>query len=222
MQSHTDPMPAGAANTRPLWAAIIVLGVAVIALGASLVHMQTRQTDGQAPFAAFDPLPAAQRGVAPATPAAVPASADARLPVTMVAADEVVVASDAARNATGGATRTATPVATKTPAATEATGYATRGMATHRAVSSAPAAPAAISPAPSAAAAPPAYIVTESGLVLPAPTSAPAIGAAVVLNDPAMAQTRPIARTVGSVNGQASNNVPPPPPQAKVYGTERN
>ena len=55
-----------------------------------------------------------------------------------------------------------------------------------------------------------------------APTSAPAIGAAVVLNDPAMAQTRPIARTVGSVNGQASNNVPPPPPQAKVYGTERN
>jgi hypothetical protein len=60
MSSSVHSLPAGGVkrhfSTRPLWAAIAVLGVVVLALGASLVHVQTRPTDGHAVFATADPL----------------------------------------------------------------------------------------------------------------------------------------------------------------------
>ena len=66
---NTSTLPASAANTKPLWAAISMLGVAVLALGASLVYVQSRPVDGHAALAAlgrdtpalvtpFNPVPA--------------------------------------------------------------------------------------------------------------------------------------------------------------------
>ena len=46
MNTSTITLPASAADTKPLWAAVSVLGVAVVALGASLVYVQSRPVDG--------------------------------------------------------------------------------------------------------------------------------------------------------------------------------
>ena len=46
MQANSPNMPTGHFSSKPLWGAITVLGVAVIALGASLIHVQTRPVDG--------------------------------------------------------------------------------------------------------------------------------------------------------------------------------
>ncbi len=52
MNASVQPMPAAyAANTKPLWAAVGVLGVAVLAMGASLVYVQTRPVDGHVALA---------------------------------------------------------------------------------------------------------------------------------------------------------------------------
>ncbi len=52
MNASVQPMPAAyAANTKPLWAAVGVLGVAVLAMGASLVYVQTRPIDGHVAMA---------------------------------------------------------------------------------------------------------------------------------------------------------------------------
>jgi outer membrane lipoprotein SlyB len=66
---NTSTLPASATSTKPLWAAVGVLGVAVLALGASLVYVQSRPVDGHAALAAlnadtpalttpFNPVPA--------------------------------------------------------------------------------------------------------------------------------------------------------------------
>ncbi len=45
---HHDVLPAQSANTKPLWAAIGVLGVCVLAMGASLVHIQRQPAEPDA------------------------------------------------------------------------------------------------------------------------------------------------------------------------------
>ena len=59
-----------AANTKPLWAAVSVLGVAVVALGASLVYVQSRPVDGHAALATLGAD--AQTAVAPFATVPVP------------------------------------------------------------------------------------------------------------------------------------------------------
>lgn len=46
MNAAIETLPAYQANTKPLWAAVGVLSVAVLAMGASLVYVQTRPLDG--------------------------------------------------------------------------------------------------------------------------------------------------------------------------------
>jgi hypothetical protein len=53
MNASTIPLPNPALNTKPLWAAVGVLGVAVVALGASLIYVQNRPVDGHAALAAI-------------------------------------------------------------------------------------------------------------------------------------------------------------------------
>ncbi len=58
MNASVQPMPAAyAANTKPLWAAVGVLGVAVLAMGASLVYVQTRPIDGHIALAGATAAP---------------------------------------------------------------------------------------------------------------------------------------------------------------------
>ena len=94
MNANVQTLPAPAINTKPLWAAVGVLGVAVVALGASLVYVQSRPADGHAALAALSaqqpPILAGSSGravaptesldaredlVAPPTRASVPAPA---------------------------------------------------------------------------------------------------------------------------------------------------
>ena len=53
MNASVQSMPSAAANTKPLWAAVGVLGFAVVAMGASLVYVQTRPVDGHMALAAI-------------------------------------------------------------------------------------------------------------------------------------------------------------------------
>ena len=73
--SHTPfnvSLPAaGATNTKPLWAVIGVLGVSVLAMGASLVHINKRPIEPVA-SAVMPGISAAQKAVMPNTFAAVP------------------------------------------------------------------------------------------------------------------------------------------------------
>jgi outer membrane lipoprotein SlyB len=93
MNASTIPLPNPAINTKPLWAAVGVLGVAVVALGASLIYVQNRPVDGHAALAAISTpasveVAAAGTRVAPTAslapredlvaPAASPAPAPAR------------------------------------------------------------------------------------------------------------------------------------------------
>lgn len=136
MNTSVQTLPMGSANTKPLWAAVSVLGVAVLALGASLVYVQTRPVDGHTAFAAIDtPAPPA-RAQTPDT--------DARLPVTAVAQDEVVVPA-----------RPAPPAAKAAPA---------RPQAARTVVA---AAPVAVAPAPEPARAP--VAISDSGPIASQP-----------------------------------------------------
>ena len=69
MNATIQTLPAASANNKPLWAAVGVLGIAVLAMGASLVQVQTRPADGHtarvamAPAIVPDPLPTV-KGVA--------------------------------------------------------------------------------------------------------------------------------------------------------------
>lgn len=58
MNASVNTLPAAAANSQALWAAVGVLGVAVVALGASLVYVQSRPIDGHAALAALHSVPA--------------------------------------------------------------------------------------------------------------------------------------------------------------------
>lgn len=42
MNAHIEPLPAAAPNNKPLWAAIGLLGIAVLAMGGGLIYTQTR------------------------------------------------------------------------------------------------------------------------------------------------------------------------------------
>ena len=53
MNATVQSMPSAAATTKPLWAAVGVLGIAVVAMGASLVYVQTRPADGHVALAAM-------------------------------------------------------------------------------------------------------------------------------------------------------------------------
>ena len=79
MNTSVNTLPSSAANTKPLWAAVGVLGVAVLALGASLVYVQSRPVDGHTALATV--APALQAAVAPTLQAA-------SAPVARVAATE--------------------------------------------------------------------------------------------------------------------------------------
>ena len=78
----THPAPTDAFNTRQLWAAVSVLGVAVVALGASLVYLQARPVDGHTAAAALS---------APALVAPADDAATSPLPVTTVGPGEAIV-----------------------------------------------------------------------------------------------------------------------------------
>lgn len=82
MNTATHPAPTDAFNTRQLWAAVSVLGVAVVALGASLVYLQARPVDGHTAAAALS---------APALVAPADDAATSPLPVTTVGPGEAIV-----------------------------------------------------------------------------------------------------------------------------------
>lgn len=83
MTTATHPLPAGSTNTKPLWAAVSVLGVAVLALGASLVYVQTRPLDGHTALASLNQPVASAVADAP--------TVNTGLPVSSVAGDEAVL-----------------------------------------------------------------------------------------------------------------------------------
>ena len=157
MTTHIQTLPAGRRHfsSRPLWAAIAVLGVVVMALGASLIHVQTRPVDGHSVFVPDGPV------------AAEPQAATTRLPVPTVAPDEALVPARPAP---------ATPVSTRAPAAAAKTDPSSARPAAKppaasqgsvRAVGElsdvVPAAVAAPVPRVPTVAAP--FVVTESGVV---------------------------------------------------------
>ena len=53
MNANVQSMPSTAAITKPLWAAVGVLGFSVVAMGASLIYVQTRPADGHVALAAL-------------------------------------------------------------------------------------------------------------------------------------------------------------------------
>lgn len=149
MTSAVQSLPAGSTNTRSLWAAVTVLGVAVLALGASLVFVQIRPPDGHAALAAPDAanLPLAAQPL--------PAEA-ARLPVTAVASDEVVVTEPAAKAAPARSRATAPrSVAVTPPAPLPAPEPAVRYNAP----------PVVVATAPTPEPMPAPVVITESGPV---------------------------------------------------------
>lgn len=89
MNTAVHQAPPGGANTRQLWAAVAVLGIAVVALGSSLIHIQTRPVDGHTALAALDPSTATAQESSVADPAT-------SLPVTTVGQGETVLATQAA------------------------------------------------------------------------------------------------------------------------------
>lgn len=201
-------------SARPLWAAIAVLGVAVIALGASLIHVQTRPVDGHAVLVPDD--------LAAWPDAAQPAPAETRLPVHTVAPGETVLpgrAATAARAAAAPATgtakataprqdgRDARPVASP-PAAGRSDLPAAPPDARPRATPLKEPAPApAAVPAPVSQASPAPYTVTESGVVLPrlpvpdTPVAATVCGHCGRVESVTPIQRPGTARGVGAVAG---------------------
>jgi len=153
MTSATHTLPAGNDNTKPLWAAVSVLGVAVLALGASLVYVQTRPLDGHTALAALD-----QPLVSAAADADNTDSVNTALPVTSVAGDEVVVQAKP--------TRAATPAPARQPLtqpAVVARANSPARPAPAPAPMPAPAVVVAAAPAPQVGVAP--FVITESGPV---------------------------------------------------------
>ncbi len=161
MTTHTRTLPAGKQGkfgARSVWAAVAVLGVVVIALGASLIHVQTRPVDGHSVFVPTEPL------------AVDPPAAATRLPVNTVAPDETVVPAVPARATPDAATRPAEPTPQEAPAAKPAAepsaAYGDAASTARTAGEAPPAAPlpeAMPAPGTPAVAAP--YVVTESGVV---------------------------------------------------------
>ncbi len=70
MNTSVNTLPSSTANTKPLWAAVGVLGVSVLALGASLVYVQSRPVDGHTALATVAPALQAEAPAATARIAA--------------------------------------------------------------------------------------------------------------------------------------------------------
>lgn len=166
MTTRIQTLPAGSGHfsSSSLWAAIAVLGVAVIALGASLIHVQTRPVDGHSVFVPTDPVDAE------------PQAAATRLPVNTVAPDEIVVPArpEAATPAPATTPTDPQPEATPTamPPATPSAANQDAGPAASVANAAPDAAPmpeAMPVPEPNTPAAPAPYVVTESGVVITGP-----------------------------------------------------
>lgn len=88
MNKAAHPAPASRISVRQLWAAVFVLGIAVIALAASLVHIKTQPVDGHA--VVVDLVPAiTDTGSSADDPPTSP------LPVTSVGPGETVLPSAA-------------------------------------------------------------------------------------------------------------------------------
>ncbi len=148
MTSAAQPLPAGSLPTKQLWAAVTVLGVAVLALGASLIYIQHRPLDGHAALATLDT--AALSALAePSTPAS------ASLPVTTVASGEVVVTQPAPR-----------PVPAKLrPAAPRSEAVAPPAVPAPAPVVQNSVSPAVVAAAPAPQPMPPPVVITEPGPV---------------------------------------------------------
>jgi outer membrane lipoprotein SlyB len=154
MNASVNTLPAGAVNTKPLWAAVGVLGVAVVALGASLVYVQSRPADGHAALAAMaseQPPELALSGTRAALPAG--ESLDAR---------EDLVAPPA---------RPAVTLARPAPAAAAAPRPAVRSTPAPAAgpVAASPAPAPVVAAAGTPAASPAPSVVTESGVLVSQP-----------------------------------------------------
>lgn len=152
MVANANELPAGGSNTQPLWAAITVLGVAVIALGAGLIHVQTRPVDGLSEVAALQ-SPELAAGTQDPPPVAAP------LPVATVAPGETVVtakpsAKAAAKAQKSVATGMATPVKSVAQAAPPSAPVAAPAW---------PVTPSDTLPAPAAEPVRAPYVVTNSG-----------------------------------------------------------
>jgi hypothetical protein len=162
MTSSAHTLPSGNNHQRPLgarpaWAAVAVLGVSAVSLGASLIHVQTRPADGHAVFATADPLQefaAAQAGDAPAPVAA----------TTFTPGNTSVPPRPKPR---AGAAASTAPASTAPALASRDGSEAPTQVAT--AGSQAESAPPAVALAPPAP-----FVVTESGVVhAPASADAP-------------------------------------------------
>ena len=55
MTSAIQSLPPKSARPKSRWAAVTVLGVAVLALGSGIIQVQNRPLDGQAVLATVDP-----------------------------------------------------------------------------------------------------------------------------------------------------------------------
>jgi outer membrane lipoprotein SlyB len=78
MNTPFDTAPAASSATKPLWAAVGVLGAAVVAMGAGLVYVQTRPAAvAPTPQALVAPAPLAAASAPPALQPAAPLAASA-------------------------------------------------------------------------------------------------------------------------------------------------
>jgi outer membrane lipoprotein SlyB len=172
MNTSIHTLPASAAHTKPLWAAVGVLGVAVVALGASLVYVQSRPVDGHAALAAiYSQAPAL---VAPAATVS---------PAEALGTREDLVA--------------APPVAVVRPAATR-----TAPKMAHVPAAPAPAPVAAAAPAPAAGPAPAAPVAAgTSGAGNLPDAGAPSVvtDTAVIASHPVPVVQHPVCANCGTI-----------------------
>ena len=109
MNTPFDTAPAASSATKPLWAAVGVLGFAVVAMGASLVYVQTRPAASPAALVAM--APAIELQTAPAAQAAALPSATPQDEVPAVTTKPHVVAAKPAVAARPKPARSVAPVA---------------------------------------------------------------------------------------------------------------
>ncbi len=142
MNTAVHPAAVNRISARQLWAAVIVLGIAVIALAASLVHIQTRPVDGHAVLVDLVPE---ELSITPSATENPPASP---LPVTSVGPGETVLASPVPAAAAPAASppppATATKLPKEVPPAKPAQPAATQAPATRPSGKVAPAPSAAV------------------------------------------------------------------------------
>lgn len=142
MNASIDTLAAQATNTKPLWAAVGVLGVAVLAMGASLVYVQVRPIDGHSALAGMAPAILPEPVAVPLARVTVPESLTAqedlveapKPPVVVVRPPPPRAARPAPTIAAAGPVATApvpAPVAVAVPAAPQVAVNTNPGAATN-------------------------------------------------------------------------------------------